>query len=104
MMPFIAVTRLRLRSLRFLVPFTWYTGRSFRQAKHAPGNLGAKVRRAEGVAFWTMTAWQDEAAMSRYRITPPHRNAMLKLIEWCDEASVGAAVTVPGVQRSLSGG
>ena len=54
----------------------------------APGNVAAKVRRAEGFAFWTMTAWQDEAAMSAYRITPPHLCAMPKLLEWCDEAAV----------------
>ncbi len=83
MMPLVAVTRLRLRSLRFLVPFAWYTWRSFEQAKHARGNLGVKLRKAEGITFWTLTAWQDEAAMSRYRITPPHRHAMAKLPEWC---------------------
>ena len=88
MMSLVAVTRLRVRSLRFLVPFAFYTLRSFRQAKYATGNLGVNVRRAEGFAFWTLTAWQDEAAMSAYRITPPHRNAMPKLLEWCDEASV----------------
>src|SRR5258708_25764057 len=88
MMSLVAVTRLRVRSLRFLVPFAFYTLRSCRQAKHATGNLGVNVRRAEGFAFWTLTAWQDEAAMSAYRITPPHRNAMPKLLEWCDEASV----------------
>ena len=88
MMSLVAVTRLRVRSLRFLVPFAFYTLRSFRQAKHATGNLGVNVRRAEGFAFWTLTVWQDEAAMSAYRITPPHRHAMPKLLEWCDEASV----------------
>jgi hypothetical protein len=86
-MAFVAVTRLRIRSIRFLLRFAWRTWRSFRQAKHAPGSLGVKLRK-DGFAFWTMTLWQDEAAMSAYRITPPHRDAMPKLLEWCDEAAV----------------
>ncbi len=87
-MPLVAVTRLRIRSVHFVLSFGWYAWRSFRQAKRAPGNLGVKLREAEGFAFWTVTAWQDEAAMSAYRITPPHRHAMPKLLEWCDEALV----------------
>jgi hypothetical protein len=70
------------------VPFAWYAWRSSTQARHAPGNLGARLRKAEGFAFWTLTVWQDEAAMKVYRITPPHRDAMPKLLKWCDEAAV----------------
>src|SRR5581483_2318500 len=87
-MPLVAVTRLRIRSLRFLLPFAWYTWRSLRQAQHAPGNVGAQVRKAEGLTFWTLTAWQDEAAMKGYRNAPPHRQALPRLLEWCDEAAV----------------
>jgi hypothetical protein len=108
-MPLMAVTRLRIRSYRFLVPFAWQAWRSFRQAKQAAGNFGAKVRRAEGLAFWTLTAWQDEAAMHAYRITRPHRDAMPKLLEWCDEAAVAhwyqASAELPGwetVERRLA--
>ncbi len=87
-MPLVAVTRLRVRSVRFGLPFGWYTWRSFRQAQRVPGSLGVKLRRVEGFAFWTVTAWRDEAAMSAYRIAPPHLHAMPKLLEWCDEAAV----------------
>jgi hypothetical protein len=87
-MPLMAVTRLRIRSYRFLVPFAWQAWRSFRQAKQAPGGFGVKVRAAEGLAFWTLTAWQDEAAMHAYRRAHPHRDVMPKLLEWCDEAAV----------------
>jgi hypothetical protein len=83
-----AVTRLRIRSYRFLMPFLWRAWQSFRQAKRAVSNDGAKVRKAEALAFWTLTAWQDEAPMNTYRITRPHRDAMPKLLEWCDEAAV----------------
>jgi hypothetical protein len=35
-----------------------------------------------------LIAWQNEGAMNAYRITPPHRHAMPKLLEWGDEAAV----------------
>jgi len=87
-MPFVAVTRLHVRSFRFLLPFAWHTWRSFRQAKQAAGSLGVRLRIAEGLAYWTVTAWQDESAMNAFRITRPHRDAMPRLLEWCDEASL----------------
>jgi heme-degrading monooxygenase HmoA len=99
-MPLVAVTRLRIRSYRFLVPFAWHAWRSSRQAKHAAGNLGVQVRKVDGIAFWTLTVWQDDAAMRAYRNAPPHRSAMPKLLEWCDEAAVAhwhqASAELPG--------
>jgi hypothetical protein len=87
-MPLIAITRLRIRSFRFVPPFAWLSWRALVQARRSAGNLQATVRKAEGLAFWTITAWQDEAAMNAYRIASPHREAMPKLLDWCDEASV----------------
>jgi heme-degrading monooxygenase HmoA len=84
----VSSTRLRLRSLRFFVPFLGYTQRSIRQAKRAPGCRGVKVRRTSGLTFWTLTAWQSEEAMQAYRVGSPHREAMRKLPHWCDEAAV----------------
>jgi len=57
-------------------------------AKHGTGSLGVKSRLSDGLAFWTMTVWQDESALSAFRITPPHRHAMPKLLERCDDAAV----------------
>jgi hypothetical protein len=99
-MPLVAVTCLRIRSYRFLLPFAWKAWPSFRQAKRAAGSLGVQVRTADGLAFWTITAWQDEAAMHAYRIAQQHRDAMPKLLEWCDEAAVAhwhqASAELPG--------
>jgi hypothetical protein len=87
-MPFVSITRLRLRSWRFVPGFLWYALRSWRQARSAPGNLAALTLRDANLTFWTCTVWQDEAAMRAFMTSGAHRNAMGHLPEWCDEAAV----------------
>lgn len=86
-MVLLSVTRLRLRSARFLLPFGWYTVRSAIQAKRSSGNLGLNVRKTSGFTFWTLTMWESDHALRAFRIAQPHGRAMRKLPYWCDEAS-----------------
>jgi hypothetical protein len=87
-MPLISVTRLRVRSFRYLPGFLWDTLQSVRQVQRSSGFLGGRLLVNAGYVFWTMTAWQDEAAMNAYRTSGAHRQAMPKLLNWCDEAAV----------------
>jgi hypothetical protein len=87
-MPFISVTRLRLRSLRYLLPFVWQTLKVARQAQHTTDFLGGRLLRKAKNTFWTVTAWEDEAVMRGYRQRGAHGPVMPKLLEWCDEAAV----------------
>jgi hypothetical protein len=84
----ISVTRLRIRSVWFLPGFIFYALWSENQAKNAPGNLDIELLRCAKRTFWIKTAWQDEAAMRTFMMAMPHRRAMGKLANWCDEASV----------------
>jgi heme-degrading monooxygenase HmoA len=83
---FVSVTRLRVASGRFLVPFALWTWRSMRQARRAEGFLGGHVGRAEDGSFWTLTAWTGPAAMRAFRNAGAHQKAMRRLPRWCDEA------------------
>lgn len=87
-MALISITRLRLRSVRFLPMFLLYSFRSNQQAKHASGNLASTVRAQGNNVFWTMTVWKDEASMRSFMRSGAHRKAMPKLQQWCAEASV----------------
>ena len=87
-MPLVSVTRLRVRSPRYLPEFLWDTFHSVRQVQRSAGFLGGRLLVNSGYVFWTMTVWQDEAAMNAYRTSGAHRRAMPQLLNWCDEAAL----------------
>ena len=87
-MLWISLTRLRLRSWRFVPGFAWSAVRSGRQATRAAGYVDGAILTDRKRTFWTVTAWVDEAAMRAYILAGDHRTAMGKLSRWCDEASV----------------
>jgi hypothetical protein len=84
----VSITRLRVRSWRFLPMFLFYALRSTRQAGRAPGNLATSLLKDQRNVFWTATAWTSDAAMKQFMISGVHGRAMRKLLHWCDEASL----------------
>jgi heme-degrading monooxygenase HmoA len=87
-MPLIGVTRLRVRSVRFLPAFAVHFLQTRKQVRTAPGFQGGSVLQDRHWTFWTMTAWDSQESMRRYVTSTPHRTTMAHLLEWCDEASV----------------
>ena len=87
-MPFVSLTRLRVRSLRFMPHFLVLAFRTTRQAQGSPGFRGGSLLPDRRRTFWTMTAWDGQAEMRAYMTAGSHRAAMPKLLDWCDEASV----------------
>ena len=87
-MPVVSVTRLRIRSWRFMVPFAIYSLRSVHQARRATGFMGGWLGQSPGWGFWTVTVWSDEAAMKKYRDHDAHKAAMPKMLEWGDEGAM----------------
>jgi hypothetical protein len=84
----ISVTRLHVRSARYLLPFFRQVLDIHRQVQRAQGFLGGKLLYQPGATFWTMTMWTDEPAMRTFQTADAHGAAMPNLLEWCDEASV----------------
>ena len=86
----VSVTRLRLRSVVYLLPFIIVSRRIARQAKNTPGNLGIELRKTRRLAFWTLTRWQNRETMASFRGSGAHRRAMPRLKRWCDQAAVAS--------------
>jgi len=87
-MIFVSLTRLRIRSVRYLPLFAIYALRSLRQAKKSPGFLTGALLPDRSRTFWTMTAWHGHDSMRGFMTAGAHKRAMPHLMQWCDEASV----------------
>jgi hypothetical protein len=87
-MPFVSITRLRVRSWRYLPAFLLQSFRSAYQAKHAAASLAVTILRDANQVFWTCTMWIDEAAMRAFMRSGAHRRVMPHLAKWCDEAAL----------------
>lgn len=87
-MPHNSITRLRLRSIFTLPAFLRVSAEINAQCARSRGFLGGALLPEGRMVFWTRSVWSDVEAMKAFRDSGVHREAMPKLMEWCDEASV----------------
>lgn len=87
-MPFVSITRLRVRAPEFVEPFFVDAIAADEQARAAPGNLGVELLAEPTNAYWTKTVWVDRAAMREFMSLGRHAEIMPRLRGWCDEAHV----------------
>lgn len=85
---FVSITRLRIRSPRFLPGFFLHTFRALGQARAAAGYQVGALLADRRRTFWTMTVWDGPDSMRGFMTSGAHRAVMPRLADWCDEASV----------------
>lgn len=84
---FVSATRLRVRSLFYLLGFFRANEASVKELMKTEGFKSGKELVDKGLTFWTLTLWESEAAMKTFRNSRPHRKAMQNLPVWCIEAA-----------------
>jgi hypothetical protein len=84
----VSLTRLRLRSIRYVPFFLLDALRTNSQVSKASGFIEGALLNDREWTFWTLTSWQSRQNMLDYMLTGSHKAAMPKLLKWCDEASV----------------
>ena len=85
---FVSLTRLKIRSVRFLPFFFLHALGTMRQVKKAAGLETGAVLNDREWTFWTMTAWDTQTNMRQFMNSGAHKRVMPHLLNWCDEASV----------------
>ena len=78
----VLLTALPLKHLRDLGTFLLYTWRILGQLRRTPGLLGysllAHILQRQ---FWTLSVWEDEAALQQFVVAYPHSHVMRALQE-----------------------
>ena len=87
-MVLVSVTRLRVRSAWYLASFFWRNMKIMRQVQRTSGFLGGRLLVDAKKVFWTLTTWEDGAAVNVFRTQGAHGGVMPKLLDWCDEAAL----------------
>ena len=86
-MAFISITRLKVKSIFYLLQFMRANEASAKQLMATPGFIAGKELINKNLTFWTLTMWKDDGSMKEFRNSVPHRKAIQKLPYWCNEAS-----------------
>lgn len=86
-MPFISITRLKVKSLFYLIPFLRANETSAKQLVKVSGFIAGKELIDKSLTFWTLTIWDSDSNMREFRNSSSHKKAMQKLPYWCSEAS-----------------
>jgi heme-degrading monooxygenase HmoA len=86
-MPFVSVTRLKVKSIKYLPAFLSANEASVKQIKSCTGLIAGRELIDKGLTFWTLTMWNDAESMLAFRNSSAHKLAMQKIAEWCNEAS-----------------
>jgi hypothetical protein len=67
--------------------FLWHTFASQRQVVRVPGFLGGRLLVDAHRVYWTLTVWESEQVMKKFRGSAAHARVMPRLAHWCDEAT-----------------
>lgn len=86
-MPFVSITRLKVKSIFKLISFLNANESSVKQLISTHRFIKGKELVDKHLTFWTLTMWEKDTDMHAFRNSAAHKKAMQKLPYWCSEAS-----------------
>ncbi len=85
-MSYLSMTRLKLKSPRYLIRFWNYNEKIVRQMQTAEGFLQGKLLANYSLAMWTTTLWTSSEALKEFYLNGSHQEVIARISEWSSEA------------------
>ncbi len=83
---YVSVTRLKLKSFVYLLPFLFHTEQIVKQIRVSENFLQGQLMATHNLSMWTMTLWASEESVREFYLSGSHQLVMGKISEWTSEA------------------
>lgn len=88
-MAYLSMTRLKLKSPAYLIPFCIQNEQIVRQIKISPGFLKGKELATPNLSMWTATLWDSSENVRAFYLRGSHKEAMRNISVWSSKAVTG---------------
>jgi heme-degrading monooxygenase HmoA len=88
-MVYLSMTRLKLKSAIYLLPFSIQNEQVIRQIRTSRGFLKGKELATPNLSMWTATLWDSQEDLRVFYLSGSHKKAMKNISEWSSEAVSG---------------
>lgn len=88
-MAYLSMTRLKLKSVIYLLPFSIQNEQVIRQLRTSHGFLKGKELATPSLSMWTATLWNSLEDLRAFYLSGSHKEAMKNINQWSSEAVSG---------------
>jgi hypothetical protein len=84
---YLSMTRLRLKSPLYLIPFFVQNEKILSQLRASQGFIKGKVLAAPNLSMWTATLWASEQDLRAFHLNGEHGETIEKIDEWSSDSA-----------------
>lgn len=85
---YLSMTRLKLKSPLYLIPFFIQNEKILSQLRATQGFIKGKVLAAPNLSMWTVTLWKSEQDIRTFYLNGEHGETMEKINEWSSDSAI----------------
>lgn len=86
---YLSMTRLKLKSTAYLLPFFIQNEQVIRQLRTSKGFLKGKQLATPNLSMWTVTLWSSKEDIRAFYLSGSHKQVMKNINKWSSEAVAG---------------